>query len=157
MKLLYFSDLKHLAKYGRRISNDTIIAMEYGPVMSELYDILKIADNEYFKVFQNEVHAKQSVDLDEFSDSEIECLEEAYEENKNSSFNQLTHKSHDGAWQEAWALATPHPIELAMLAKEVAKNDETAQAYILTLGENLTFFKKNYPPEKNINRVPAID
>ena len=40
-KILYFADQKHLSLYGRSITGDTYIAMEYGPVPSNVDDILK--------------------------------------------------------------------------------------------------------------------
>lgn len=38
-KVLYFADRTHLIKYGRPITGDTYIAMEYGPVPSMIYDM----------------------------------------------------------------------------------------------------------------------
>ena len=38
-KVLYFADREHLTKYGRPITGDTYVAMEYGPVPSMIYDI----------------------------------------------------------------------------------------------------------------------
>jgi uncharacterized phage-associated protein len=38
-KILYFSDIEHLVKYGRTITGDVYIRMLDGPVPSALYDI----------------------------------------------------------------------------------------------------------------------
>ncbi len=32
LKILYFAEQKHLVKYGRPITGDNIIAMDFGPV-----------------------------------------------------------------------------------------------------------------------------
>jgi|CXWL01.1.fsa_nt_gi uncharacterized phage-associated protein len=40
-KLLYFIDRHHLRKFGKPILCDTYISMEFGPVPSESYNILK--------------------------------------------------------------------------------------------------------------------
>ena len=40
-KILYFADQRHLSLYGRSITGDTYIAMQYGPVPSNVDDILK--------------------------------------------------------------------------------------------------------------------
>ena len=40
-KILYFADRQHLAKYGTTISGDTYMKMQYGPVPSTVYDIIK--------------------------------------------------------------------------------------------------------------------
>lgn len=44
-KMLYLSDKLHLQEYGRLICGDRYIAMEYGPVPSAIYDMLKVAAN----------------------------------------------------------------------------------------------------------------
>lgn len=33
-KVLWFADLEHLKKYGRTVTGDTYVAMEFGPVTS---------------------------------------------------------------------------------------------------------------------------
>src|SRR4030067_924651 len=42
-KILYLSDKLHLQEYGRLICGDQYIAMEYGPVPSAIYDMMKVA------------------------------------------------------------------------------------------------------------------
>lgn len=111
-KILYFAERKHLSRYGRPITWDWYVAMKNGPVPSNIYDILKIVKGEsvykdeslkkYFAVEENYfVTAKQQTDLDEFSETDLECLDESIAENKNLSFTQLTDKSHDTAWKNA--------------------------------------------------------
>jgi len=41
-KILYFAEKEHYADYGKRITKDTFIAMEHGPVPSFLYNALKL-------------------------------------------------------------------------------------------------------------------
>ena len=41
-KILYFAEREHYADYGKRITKDTFIAMEHGPVPSFLYNALKL-------------------------------------------------------------------------------------------------------------------
>ena len=47
------------------------------------------------------LQSSYSYEEDDFSESEIECLSEAVEENKNISFGDLTNKSHDKAWHNS--------------------------------------------------------
>jgi uncharacterized phage-associated protein len=108
-KILYFADQKHLVKYGDPIIGDTYIAMKNGPVPSQIYSSFNLLRsgivngfNENFEVQDYFIYLKNSkIDLDEFSESEIECLTESIEENRNFTFDQLTKKSHGLAYRKA--------------------------------------------------------
>lgn len=112
-KILYFADQKHLIIYGFPITWDYYIAMDHGPVPSNTYDILKAIRGdsflgsespEYNKLFNVDgynVTAKVDADIEELSESEIECLIESINENKNLTFKQLVDKSHKTAWTNA--------------------------------------------------------
>jgi uncharacterized phage-associated protein len=110
-KVLYFADQEHLCKYGSLITNDKYVAMNNGPVPSMAYDILKALRGDgllsnfkkdfdpFFELKSNYlVDAKVEPDLDELSESEIECIDKAISENKSLNFKKLTQKSHDSAW-----------------------------------------------------------
>ena len=109
-KILYFADREHLAKYGNSITKDTYIAMKYGPVPSHIYDIIKFvlgssdifaneSLNDYFeKSSENKILSKVTYDEDEFSESEIECLDNSIQQYLDKSFMFLTNASHDLAW-----------------------------------------------------------
>lgn len=92
VKVLYYADKLHLEKYGRLITGDSYIAMEDGPVPSGAYDLIKyVRGDPYqyekkiidahpersFRVNKNEVIPIRNPDEDCFSDSDIECLDEA--------------------------------------------------------------------------------
>ena len=47
-KILYFADQRHLSQYGRSITGDTYIAMQFGPVPSCVDDILKALRGDSF-------------------------------------------------------------------------------------------------------------
>ena len=111
-KILYFAELKHLAKYGRPIVGDQYAAMEDGPVPSTIYDFLKQAGNIFraskFKAFFDvsvlrTVQPKTEPDMDQFSETDIACLDQSIEENKKLSWAELKAKSHDFAWTKAWS------------------------------------------------------
>ncbi|MBS3770790.1 MAG: Panacea domain-containing protein [Bacteroidales bacterium] len=112
-KILYFADKKHLANFGRFISGDKYIAMKDGPVPSIAYDILKALREEgflsnfkkemesYFELMSDyKVKAKREPDLDELSQSEIDCINESIEKNAELKFSRLKNKSHDSAWKK---------------------------------------------------------
>lgn len=47
-KILYYADQRHLSMYGRSITGDTYIAMQFGPVPSCVDDILKALRGDSF-------------------------------------------------------------------------------------------------------------
>jgi len=140
-KILYFADREHLAKYGTSISNDCYIKMEYGPVPSSIYDIIKavhgkpgiISKSEvdsFFEVSEgNKIAAKLNFDQDEFSVTEMECLDASIEEHLSKSFIYLTYKSHDVAWKSA--IDTMDTIKIA----EAGGADENMLNYIRHFNE----------------------
>lgn len=95
IKLIYLADRYHLRKYGRPVVGDTYWAMKYGPVGS---DALRIANLEekigeeglrYASGFiahpsgdanNRTIVSKKSVDLDVFSQTDIEALESVYKQ-----------------------------------------------------------------------------
>ena len=114
-KILYFAEMKHLAKWGYGIVPDEFCALKYGPVPTKLYDAVKelnhpqmILSGELSKVIQfagedapNVLLPKREANLKFLSKSEIEALEQSIEENESLTFGQLMRKSHDQAWEEA--------------------------------------------------------
>jgi uncharacterized phage-associated protein len=111
-KILYFADQKHLVRYGSPITGDFYCAMDYGPVPSRIFDILKtvrgdslINTKEYTRYFSVDnsyiIKALISPDLDEFSESDLECLNESINENKDLTFKKLVDKSHGKAYYSA--------------------------------------------------------
>lgn len=130
-KILYFAEQKHLARYGRPINgNDRFVKMEYGPVPSLLFDIIKgdggalpnfgVNKAEVFIVNGKSIETKIKVDTDYFSDSEVQCISESIMENKDLDFNLLKDKSHGFAYNNA----TGRSISTIDMATEAGANDE---------------------------------
>lgn len=112
LKILYFADLDHLAKYGRLICNDNYIAMNNGPVPSGVYDLVKYARGDGYSCQNidiiNALNVRgyklipvRSANLDLLSESEIECLDAAIAQYGNMSFGELKRRSHDAAYKAA--------------------------------------------------------
>ena len=112
-KILYFADRSHLSKYARSITGDDYIKMSYGPVPSNVYDIMKAvrgdsffantseakALEQYFKfVNSKDIMPLMCANLDYLSESDVECLDEAIAMCKDLIFEELTRLSHDFAW-----------------------------------------------------------
>lgn len=143
-KTLYFAEMDHLTKYGKTISGDKYIAMQWGPVPSKIYDELKpnfLAFvrkklHKYFEVKKPKVQALVPFDPEELSISEIECLDIAIEEIKGLDFKERSAKSHGFAWTNT---KTNQPISQIDMAKE-KEADEEMIAYINNSIENEKVF-----------------
>lgn len=144
-KILYFAERKHLAQYGRAISGDKFIAMKDGPVPSNVYDVLRVLRGDsifhssidftkYFAVKSGHYIflLDDNLDMDIFSESEIECLMDSIEENKNLSFGILRDKSHDFAWESA---NRNDDMSIFDIAKAGGANDDLLR-YISVTVEN---------------------
>lgn len=155
-KILYFAEKYHLLNWGSRITNETFLAFDYGPVPKNLYGVAKDERNkkaittQLQKMFDdsicfadedasNYLLAKRDANKDYLSESDIECLDKSIEENKNCTFNQLKEKSHDSAWQKAF-YAKQHGgsdvMDTISIAQAAGANDEMIN-YIMEQTNNL--------------------
>lgn len=142
-KILYFADQKHLSKYGRPILGDYFVAMNDGPVPSQIYDMVKAvrgdsyfcsadAYAQYFDVKGYLIYPKQDPDLDQFSESDLQCINESTIENQDLTFDELKAKSHDAAYEKA---DRNDRISFRRMA-EAAGADEAMLNYITTVWQN---------------------
>lgn len=143
-KILYFAEMKHLAKWGSSIVPDEFCALKYGPVPTRLYDAVKELDNprmilseELSEVIQfagedapNVLLPKRDANLKFLSQSETEALDESIEENKSLTFGQLMSKSHDEAWDEANRRANGTNIISPISMAKVLHANEAMLEYI---------------------------
>jgi len=100
LRVIYLADRLHLAKYGRLIYPEQFTAMDYGPVASLAYDILKgvqdgrlglVAEGTVntFRIDGDHIRPEREPDLSRLSESDIECIDEALQECGNMSFDEL--------------------------------------------------------------------
>ena len=132
--ILYFAEKEHLVKYGRSIIGDNYIAMKFGPVPSFIYDCFKAirGDGYYIEELENfyrafevkndhYLQAKEEPDMEELSQSDIECLTKVIKDNKNLSFTRLSEKSHDHAWK---SVTRDDTIDMIKIAESGGANKE---------------------------------
>jgi hypothetical protein len=106
VKILFYADKEHLNKYGRPILGDVYIHADNGPMPSAVRDIVtksdflspmhikKVDDSLKIKGKYYNTRAKRKPDLDYFSKSDIECLENSFKDNAHLTFDELYRKSH---------------------------------------------------------------
>lgn len=114
-KLLYYADKYHLVRYGKPILGDVYYHLDYGPVPSKALDIMNEAIDpyrlrgipqsnlellmRYVKIdTEGKAHptfqAKTKPDLEVFSESELEALNETIERYGHYSGPQLINLTH---------------------------------------------------------------
>jgi uncharacterized phage-associated protein len=137
-KILYFSDREHLNDYGRTITGDRYIAMNDGPVPSNLYDIFKsVRRNGYFKddgkfkaffsVIGNDIiEANMAPDLNKFSRTDREYIDRSIVQYGDLSWDEIREKSHDYAWRHTIA---NNPMNFDDIIRE-AGGDESYIEYV---------------------------
>jgi hypothetical protein len=118
LKIRYFADKLHLARYGFMASGDTYVAMTYGPVPSNTYHLLRAARGDrsayihplFFEYVagalavsdRHEVLPLREPRLEFLAPSDLACLEEAIARFGGLDFGERTRLSHDAAWKAAW-------------------------------------------------------
>lgn len=137
-KMLYLADKLHLQDYGRLICGDRYIAMEYGPVPSAIYDMMKVADRretldvdwdeliqEALEVCQGRyIVPKRDSDMDLLAESEVECIQQTIALYGKKSFGELTDITHDVAWNETGENQT---ISIESIVKTLPNAAEVAE------------------------------
>ncbi|MSV35723.1 MAG: DUF4065 domain-containing protein [Bryobacterales bacterium] len=111
-KLLYFADKAHLLVYGRPVIGDRYIKMEYGPVPSCGYNLIKRDErasredqslfDHYMDVNGNDITLKASANLNHLSETDREVLDDVAARYGSLTPAQLSKLSHrEPAWQNA--------------------------------------------------------
>lgn len=143
-KLLYFADQSHLAKYGRSISGDTYIALELGPVPTNLNSAFRAerGDNfasRHFEPFREFsivnryiIEPQESADLDWLSKTDVEELDKSVELYGRIPSFQLSTLSHGFAWNEA-------PKNGAISVDNIMREAKVPDEYISQVMDDLTF------------------
>jgi len=137
LKILYFADKEHMADWGRPICGDRYVAMENGPVPSNVYDLVKreqFIDDDIIREFDRrirkddrELHSKIDFNAVALSESDIECLREADKLYGHMTFRALRDIVHrERAWSEAWENSGAHaaPMKIDSMIDDAIDNRE---------------------------------
>ena len=99
VKLLFYADREHLARYGRPIVGGQYWAMDLGPVSGELKTHVDSATAEAALPFEGrgdyEFIAKEPPNEDELSESDMEILDEIYSQYSHIDSIKLSTMTHE--------------------------------------------------------------
>lgn len=111
-KILYFADNEHLSRYGRSITGDAYVRMDFGPVPTCIYDLFKavrgdsyfasqvddVRRNSFYFVNSKDIVSVASPQMDYLSDSDVAMLDKYIDQFKDKDFNEISDASHGYAW-----------------------------------------------------------
>jgi len=101
LKLLYLADKLHLSRHGRFILRDRYVAMAFGPVASNTYDLMKEpAIGDFVVIDKKEVAPCRDADVIAFSRTDQECLDEIIAVHGRASTERLIDIAHDQVWKD---------------------------------------------------------
>lgn len=147
LKLLFFADKYHINKFGRPVVGDRYVAMQYGPVASVTYDILKgemLAiemsgeDPLPFEVRHQgspHVYPKRLPNLDMLSESDIEALDHSFNLYGSMNFQELSRISHN---DPAYKNAELRGINTTIRYEDMIELSEHRERLIMDLKETAT-------------------
>ncbi|MDZ4724252.1 MAG: Panacea domain-containing protein [candidate division Zixibacteria bacterium] len=146
-KLLYLADRDHLRAHGKPILGDSYVAMEYGPVPSLSYDILKnirsgIVTNALLRVERQSGHqypvfvAIVEPELDYLSQTEMESIDKIIDEygnNLGTDLVNITHKHKTWTESKENLLEGADPIDYRLFFSE--QSEDCQQAFDVMIME----------------------
>jgi len=132
LKLLYIADRESLKNTGRPITGDRVVAMSYGPVLSELYDCIKgtachlASWQEFFRSEDLDVCMEKSPTTDDLCRYEIETLQRVSRERRDKGEWEIVEETHKfDEWKDPGG--TSRPISFKDILKAVGWKDDQAK------------------------------
>lgn len=132
LKLLYMADRMALERIEQPITGDRYVSMDYGPVLSGVYDLIKgkqvdealpIWSHFVLRCNDYEVSLVGDPGNDELCEEEEEIITEVYQSCGNYDKFKLAELTHDfPEWQDPHGTATPITVE--SILKSVGKSDQ---------------------------------
>jgi uncharacterized phage-associated protein len=148
LALLYLADRESLKRSGRPIVGGRLVAMDYGPIHSEVYDLIKGSHSQrapWSRHFQNEgylvklVHDLGSAAL---SRNEVTLLNQISDERLGQDDWDIAQETHFEEYDKNYHEGTSTPIPLEHLIEAVGRaKDKDA---ILRDAEEKAFFDKMF-------------
>lgn len=133
-KLLYFSELRYMEKYNKKLFSDDFEAWPNGPVIRDIYD--------RFRVYQSGVMDPITLDKDDILNKrEKDCISEVLNLTNDMNVFQLIDISHDerGPWPTCYENRIENGLDVTyqVISKESMLN------YIHEVGFYNLFNRKN--------------
>jgi uncharacterized phage-associated protein len=151
LALLFLADRKSLKETGRPIIGGKLVAMDWGPVHSEVYDLIKGSGRDQAKWsshFENDAYRVVLTDEPEIralSGREIDILNEVSDEYMGYGTWDVAHATHTPEYKKVYREGTPTPIPLEESIQAVGREDD--KDAILRDAEEKAFFDNLFSEE----------
>ncbi len=133
LKLLYICEKESLAETGHSITGDKVVAMERGPVLSHLYDLIKgthynaSAWNRFIERDRYEIMLKEEQNpgtdlLNKFEIETINAVSERYHQQDEFDMVHLTHEFPE--WKKNDPGKSSKPIPLDDILEAINRKDD---------------------------------
>jgi uncharacterized phage-associated protein len=152
LALLYIADRESLKRTGRPIIGGRLVAMDYGPIHSEVYDLIKGSHSsqaKWSRHFQNEAYlVKLAHDLgpSALSRREVNLLNEVSAERLGRDDFDVAQETHFEEWEKNHHEGTSTAIPLEHLIEAVGRSKD--KDAILRDAEEKTYFDKLFAKKK---------
>lgn len=151
IKLLYLADRKSFEQSGRSITGDTYVSMKDGPVLSELYDLIKnrhrdkSKQNRWNMEFQTDRYdlriIKEAIPTGKLSDFDIQTLDEIDSKFHSNTYSQMIDYVHDAKNCPEWEdTDTSIPLTKAKILKNIGFSQDDIDSI---LEEQEFYIKEN--------------
>ena len=141
MKLLYLIDREALARFGRPITGDKVVAMKHGPVLSRVYNLVshkkqELPQSEWHKFISRPNAYVYTVkfsgvpDVSELSQAEVALVDEIFAKFRGVDEWELVNHHHKQLpeWRDPKNSSVTIPFEEILRAAGVSKKDIEAIA-----------------------------
>jgi len=128
LKLLYIADRESIRETGEPITGDRVVAMQHGPVLSQVYDCIKgecprLPEwEEFFQSKGRDVEMVKPVPVDELSRYEIETLQKVSRERQDRQDWDVAEETHRFAeWEGCTPGMSSVPIPFRAILEAVGR------------------------------------
>jgi Protein of unknown function (DUF4065) len=133
--IMYFADKKSLKTYYQTVFGGFHAGL-CGPFQNELYQMYKekTSCTEFTVYSDYYIEPLVEYDPDEFSETDLICMDESIKENGRLPLIDLYTKSHDSAWAHT---LNGHPIDILNIAQSSGLNDHKIE-YLKEVAQDST-------------------
>ncbi len=150
LKLLYFADRESIREKGYPITGDQPYAMDYGPVLTRVYDYIKCKPRKgahvwakHFRTSGYDIELSVDPGTGDLSRYDRRILQRVYDEHKDVDGFDMSQLSHDyPEWKETYrGEGSSTPLSIETILKAVGIEESHIQEIIEQSGEERRYFE----------------